>query len=64
MRYYFSLCFQKLSIKAKADPNLKENEEFQLNFVKFEELYKEINKEANEIQARQRRERFMKVEEN
>lgn len=64
MRYYFSLCFQKLLIKARADPNLKENVLFQENFAKFEAMHAEINKGANEIQAKQRRERFMKVEEN
>ena len=64
MRYYFSTCFQKMSVKAEMDLKLIDNEVFHSNFALFKALYAEVETQANDLINREREQRFLAAEDN
>lgn len=63
MRYYYSLSFTKLKLKATKDEKLINNEIFQESFKNFEDHFKHIEHRAMEIEGEIRKKRFLKTEE-
>ena len=63
LRYYFAESYKKLKVKAERDPELINDEIFKDNFIRFKEMYRVVELRGNEIEALQRKERFLKNEE-
>jgi hypothetical protein len=62
LRYYFAESYKKMKVKAENDPKL-DIETFKDAFSRFKEMYRVVELRGNEIEALQRKERFLKNEE-
>ena len=62
LRYYFAESYKKMKVKAENDPKL-DIETFKDAFSRFKEMYIVVESRGNEIEALQRKERFLKNEE-